>query len=56
MSDTFTAFMNSLSAEETLEFAQELERRRARIDALQAKAFARLTLLREDESPVEVRS
>ena len=55
MSDTFTAFMDSLTAEETLEFAQELERRKARIDALQAKAFARLTLLRNGVLPVDLR-
>lgn len=55
MSDTFTAFMDSLTAEETLEFTKELERRRARIDALQARAFARLTQLREGALPAEWR-
>jgi hypothetical protein len=47
MSETLTAFMDSLTAEETQEFADELERRRAKIDALRARALARLSHLKE---------
>jgi hypothetical protein len=47
MSETIAAFMDSLTAEETQEFADELERRRVKIDALRARALARLSHLKE---------
>jgi hypothetical protein len=47
MSETIATFMDSLTVEETQEFADELERRRTKIDALRASALARLRHLKE---------
>lgn len=46
MVETIATFMDSLSEEETIELTRELDRRRAKIDNLQARAFARLAQLR----------
>ena len=46
MVETITTFMDSLDEDETLELTRELDRRRAKIDSLQARAFARLAQLR----------
>lgn len=46
MVETIATFMESLSEEETVELTRELDRRRAKIDNLQARAFARLAQLR----------
>jgi 16S rRNA G527 N7-methylase RsmG len=51
MSETIATFMDSLTAEETQEFADELERRRVKIDALRARALARLSHLKEAVKP-----
>lgn len=47
MSETIAAFMDGLTVEETQEFADELERRRTKIDALRASALARVRHLKE---------
>jgi hypothetical protein len=46
MVEMVAAFVESLSEEETLELARELDRRREKLDLLQERAFARLAELR----------
>jgi hypothetical protein len=46
MVDSVATFIESLTEEETLELTRELDRRREKIDLLQARAVARLAQLR----------